>query len=176
MKKNKSIFLWIGIGVLIVGLLVATMFIDGGEETSQTQGQSDVNQIIANAERESKAITESQMKDLANINMTTYLDYYNGTESQIIFVGRPTCPYCEITQPLVRKIAKDYDLNISYLNTDEFTDEDKANFVRHNEQFSEGYGTPMILVVSNGEIKAMSEGLTDSEHLIEFFKTYNIIQ
>ena len=34
----------------------------------------------------------------------------------------------------------------------------------------------MILVVSNGEIKAMSEGLTDSEHLIEFFKTYNIIQ
>ena len=62
MKKNKTIFLWIGIGVLIVGLLVATMFIDGGEETSQTQGQSDVNQIIANAERESKAITESQMK------------------------------------------------------------------------------------------------------------------
>ena len=47
MEKNKSIFLWIGIGVLIVGLLVATMFIDGGEESSQTQGQLDVNQIIA---------------------------------------------------------------------------------------------------------------------------------
>ena len=48
MKKNKTIFLWIGIGVLIVGLLVATMFIDGGEETSQTQGQSDANLIISN--------------------------------------------------------------------------------------------------------------------------------
>ena len=74
MEKNKKIFLGIGIGLLEVGLLVATMFI-GGEETSEVpEGQIDPNQIIANAERESKAITESQMVKFEEISIDTYLN------------------------------------------------------------------------------------------------------
>ncbi len=176
MEKNKKIFLGIGIGLLVVGLLVATMFI-GGEETSKVpEGQIDPNQIIANAERESKAITESQMVKLEEINIETYLNYYNGPATLIVFVGRPTCPYCEITQPIIRKIAKDYNLVIKYLNTDNLSDDDKAKFVQHNEMFSEGYGTPLILIIGNGEIKTSFEGLTDTEHFLQFFINAGMIQ
>lgn len=177
MEKNKKIFLGIGIGILVLGLLIATMFIGGDEETSEVQGgQSAVEAIIAKAKSESNAITESQMKEFEYINTTTYLDYYNGSETRLVLVARPTCPYCEIAEPIIRKIAKDYDLNISYLNTDEFTDDDKLKFIKHNDIFNEGFGTPMLLVVSNGQLHNYNEGLSDTEHFLEFFKENNFIQ
>ena len=174
MENKKNLFIGIGIVILVVGLFIATMFV-GGENDNASDGQFDANVIIANAQKESEAITESQMKELEKINITQYLDYYNDTELHIVFIARPTCPYCEITEPIIRKIAKDYNLNISYLNTDEFTDEDKTTFVKHNEAFNEGYGTPLTLLVSNGQINGALEGLTDTDHFLEFFKAYNLI-
>lgn len=176
MEKNKKIILVVAIGLLVAGLLIATMFIGGEEATGDLQGQYAADQIIANAQRESDAITESQMKVLEEINMETYLNYYNGPATLIVFVGRPTCPYCEITKPIISKIAKDYDLVIKYLNTDNFTDDDKAKFVQHNEMFNEGYGTPLILIIGNGEIKTSIEGLTDTEHFLQFFRSAGMIQ
>lgn len=175
MDKNKNVLLGIGIGVLVIGLLIATMFIGSDNSTASTMSE-DPNVIVANAERESKSITEDQMAELEKINMTKYMDYYNGNETKIIFIGRPTCPYCEMTQPIIRKIAKDHNLTISYLNTDEFSDDDNVKFVQHNEAFAEGYGTPMILLVSNGEIEVAIEGLTDTAHFEEFFRKAGFIK
>ena len=173
MKKSQNIILYIIIGILAVGLLIATMFI--GEKEVESIYSDDPNVIIENAERESASITDDEMKALINISMDEYLTLYSGAENSIVFVARPTCPYCEITEPIIRKIAKDYNIKINYLNTDEFSEDDRANFVRHNEMFSEGYGTPMILVVSNNQIVTYFEGLTDTAHFIEFFKANNII-
>ena len=173
MKKNQNIILYIIIGILAVGLLIATMFI--GEKEVESIYSDDPNVIIENAERESASITDDEMKAFINISMDEYLTLYAGSENSIVFVARPTCPYCEITEPIIRKIAKDYNIKINYLNTDEFSEDDRANFVRHNEMFSEGYGTPMILVVSNNKIVTYFEGLTDTAHFIEFFKANNII-
>ena len=173
MKKSQNIILYIIIGILAVGLLIATMFI--GEKEVESIYSDDPNVIIENAERESASITDDEMKALINISMDEYLTLYAGSENSIVFVARPTCPYCEITEPIIRKIAKDYNIKINYLNTDEFSEDDRANFVRHNEMFSEGYGTPVILVVSNNQIVTYFEGLTDTAHFIEFFKANNII-
>lgn len=174
MEKSKKIFLGIGIGLLVVGLLVATMFIS--EKEPNPSNEFDPNAIIANAQRESAAITESQMKKLEEIDMETYLNYYYGPATLIVFVGRPTCPYCEITKPIISKIAKDYDLVIKYLNTDNLSDDDKAKFVQHNEMFNEGYGTPLLLVIGNGEIKTYAEGLNDTVHFMQFFINAGMIQ
>ena len=176
MEKKKNVLLGVGIGILVVGLLIATMFIGGEEGNEELQGQYDANQIIANAERESEAITADQMKELEEIDIDTYLNYYNGPATLIVFVGRPTCPYCEITKPIISKIAKDYNLVIKYLNTDNLSDDGKAKFVQHNEMFNEGYGTPLILIVGNGEIKTSLEGLTDTEHFLQFFVGAGMIQ
>ena len=48
--------------------------------------------------------------------------------------------------------------------------------VQHNEMFNEGYGTPLILIVGNGEIKTSLEGLTDTEHFLQFFVGAGMIQ
>lgn len=175
MEKNKKIFLGIGIGVLVIGLLIATAFI-GPKEELESVLSDDPNVIFENAERESASIKESQMKKFETINMSKYLEYYNDSKPRIVFVGRPTCPYSELSRPIIGKLAKDYNIEISYLNTDELTDSDKMDFMKHNELFNEGFGTPILLVVSEGEIKTYLEGSTDTAHFKEFFKSIGLIK
>ncbi len=174
MENNKKLFLGIGIGVLVTLLLGATMFIGSNDDPGTSS--TDPNAIVANAQKESAEITKEQMKELEEINMTQYLDYYNGSELKVVLVARPTCSYCQVAEPIIRKIAKDYDLNIYYLNTDNFQDDDQAKFVNHNEMFNEGYGTPILLAVSNGEIVSNFEGLSDTSYYIQFFKSIGLIK
>ena len=62
-----------------------------------------------------------------------------------------------------------------YLNTDNFSGEDQNNFIASNEEFSTGYGTPMLLVVGNGTIKNQVDGLTDRTHYIAFLQLNEFI-
>ena len=42
--------------------------------------------------------------------------------------------------------------------------------------FNEGYGTPILLLVSKGVIVSNFEGLSDESHYIQFFKSTGIIK
>lgn len=178
MEKKKNIIIGIVVGVLVIGLFIATMFIGSNEESGTNNNGTyvDPNVIIANAESESKKITKDQMKDLNEINIDKYLYLYASEELDLVLLSRPTCPYCQITDPIIRKLAKDYDLTINYLNSDNFSDDDKLKFIKHNEKFAEGFGTPMLLVVGNNSLVTYVEGLTDTEHFLQFFKENNFIK
>lgn len=174
MKKNKKYYS-IAIIVVLSILVIASLFITDSNEKTSSSLSEDVDVILANAEKESAAITENEKKEFTNINVATYLEYYQGTDNKIIFVGRPTCPYCQLAQPIVQKLAKDYELEIFYLNTDEFQDEDEANFIKSDEYLNDGYGTPILLIVSNNSIVDMVDGATDTAHYKEFFKKNNYL-
>ena len=173
MENKNKLIIPVLIGIVVVGLFILTMFI--GEKDYQSISSEDPSVIIKNAENESASISEREMKELESISVTKYLEFYKSSNQTIIFLGRPTCPYCEIAKPIIGKIAKEYKLNIYYLNTDEFSNDDNVEFVRHNELFSEGYSTPMLLIISNNEIVTYHEGLTDTEHYLRFFETNKLI-
>lgn len=174
MEKNKKIILYVGIGILALVLVIATMFI-GDKSGTSSNLSNDPNVIIANAERESKSVLADEMKEFTTINVDKYLEYYKSPEKSIVLVARPTCGYCQIAEPIIKKIAKDYDLTINYLNTDAFSGDDTSNFVNHNEFFKEGFGTPLLLIVSNNQIVSSIDGLTDTAHYIDFLKTNRLI-
>ena len=176
MEKNQKIGAAIVIGLVAI-LLIACCFI--GEKDSSNSNfskqTSSTDEILNNAQDESSVITDDDKKDFESIDVNEYLDFYNGSENKVIFIGRPTCSYCQIADPIVRKINKDYDLNIYYLNTDEFSGDDETAFVKSDEFLANGYGTPMLFIVSNGGIVDKVDGLTDTAHYIEFLETNKII-
>ena len=175
-KNNKKYLKWILIGVFAV--LVVMSFFVGRQENSKEDDNKmseDASVIIANAQEESNNVKEEETKELSEINMDTYLEYYNGEENKIILIARPTCQYCQIAEPIIKNIAYENDLEINYLNTDNFSGDDEANLVKSNEFFSQGFGTPLLLVVSKGEIVNKVDGLTDKAHYTEFFKTSGFI-
>lgn len=167
-KKKLGI---IGIIVLVI-LIIISCTINPDKEKSSNDNP---NTIVANATEESNNIKEEEKKDFIEINVGEYISKYNGEEKTLVLVGRPTCHYCQIAEPILKNINYKYDLNINYLNIDNFQDGDGEKFINTNEYFSEGFGTPLLLVISNGSINDIVDGLSDTEHYIDFLKQNEFI-
>ena len=164
--------------IIIVLLLVATTVGSNNNSKNQTpeEASENVDKILSNAQQESQKVTDEEKKEFPQINMDTYLEYYSGEEMKIVLLARPTCTYCQIAEPIIQKIAKDYNLNIDYLNTDEFSEDDQQRLMNSDEFFKEGYGTPVLLIVGQNKIIDKVDGLTDTAHYIDFFKKYEFIK
>ena len=173
--NKKTIGIIVGI-VLGIGLIVLSATIKPKTTRNLEVLSNDMNVIIANAEKESANVKDEEKKDFININVNQYLEYYQGSEKRIILLARPTCHYCQIAEPIIQKVAKDYNLDINYLNTDEFTEEDQQAFVNSDERFSSGFGTPFMMIVQNGGIIDSVDGLTDYAHYVYLFRKNSIIK
>ena len=178
MKDNKLLI--IVAVVVIVGLLGLTFLIDGGSTTKKAnintdELSNDAATILANAQQESASVKESQKKEFNQIDVTQYLEYYDGSEQKLVLVARPTCQYCQIAEPILQNISYEYNIEINYLNTDEFTESDQASFLQSNELFTSGFGTPMLLIVHDSTIIDKVDGLTDYAHYVVFLQQYGYI-
>lgn len=173
MEKNKKLLLVLGISTAII-LLIICCFISTNDEENKLSNDPEV--IYNNAKKESNAISDEVKKEFSQINTNTYLEYYNNEEEKLVLIARPSCTYCQIAEPIIQNIAYEYNLDINYLNTDGFSDDDKENLINSDEYFNDEFGTPLLLVVGNGQIVDKVSGLTDRAHYIEFFKTYNFIK
>jgi len=175
MNKGLKIGLIIAgiVGFIVLFVLVFTL---GGNNNSTSGLSEDPDVILANAETESAAVTEDQMGDFVDVDVNTYLSYYAGSEAKIILLARPTCHYCTIAEPILHKLVKDYNLEINYLNPDNFTEEDQTNFVKSDAEFNAGYGTPFLFIVRDNQIVDKVDGLTDTAHYIYFFQVNGYIK
>lgn len=176
MEKNQKIII-VSLIIVLAVLLIASSFIGSDNKENKSNVLSnDPNQIMKNVQTESNNINQAERKKSTEINTDTYLEYLKGTENKLILVARPTCSACQLAYPIVENVAYKYNLEIFYLNTDNFGGEDEANFVRSNEMFSEGFGTPMLLAVSNNKIVDYIDGVTDTAHYEDFLKKHNFIK
>jgi thiol-disulfide isomerase/thioredoxin len=170
--KNKKIIIIVGI-IIAVLLIIVCCFV--GDSSTSSTTSADTATIVANAQAESDAISDDEKKDLTEIDIDTYLEYYNGSEQKLILIARPTCSYCQIAEPIIQNIAYKYDFEINYLNTDALDEDGESKLLNSDEFFSDGFGTPLLLVVKDGSIVDKVDGLTDTENYLAFFKTYNYI-
>ena len=180
MNKTLKIALII-IGVVIVLVLAFAVGGNGSSSSTtspnqQTNLSTNPEEIIANAQSESESIKDNEKKEFTQISLTQYLEYYAGSEPKIILLARPTCHYCQIAEPIIQNVAYEYNIDINYLNTDDFTEDDQKNFIYSNDEFKEGYGTPLLFIVKDNQIIDKVDGLTDKAHYKEFFRLHGYIQ
>lgn len=117
-----------------------------------------------------------------DITVDEYLGLLGGSEKEIIYVARPTCSYCQLESPIIKKIGNKYNLKINYLNTENFFDEETNNyteeglkFINSHEVYKEGYGTPNTIIVQNGDIVDGVYQYVDEESLLKLFKDNGFI-
>lgn len=171
MEKNKKLFISLGV-ILFIAIFSLSFFV--GTDKNQPKKDSlseDPNVIIGNAQNESKAIKDNEKKAYKEIKMSDYLELYKGSEAKIVLIGYPSCPFCQVAEPILQNLAYEYNLEINYLNTDNFTEKDEAILYDSNEYFSEneGFGTPLLLAVKDNKILNKVDGLTDRGHYKNFF-------
>ena len=141
---------------------------DTNSNNSATSGSS-ASDMTSRAQQESAKVPDDEKKDFNDIDIDEYLDLYDGSKNSIVLFSRPTCGYCQIAEPILHHIAYQYKLTINHVNTDEMSSDDETKLVESDDYFSDGFGTPLLVVVSNGEIVDMVSGLVDTDSYVSFF-------
>ena len=52
------------------------------------------------------------------ISVTTAKDKISSTDKFILFIGRPSCPYCQLFEPKLSNVARNSNLTIFYINSE----------------------------------------------------------
>ena len=175
-EKIKNVTIVVLILIIVFGASYFTSELqqcNNGEST--TSSDTDSSTTTTSDTSSSSDIPEDEQDDLTDIDIDEYLDLKEGDEASIIYIARPTCHYCQEMEPIVRNIVYEYGVEVNYLNTDELDDDGQAKLVKSDDYFSEGYGTPLLLVVKDDEIVDIQEGLTDKDTTVNFLKDNGFI-
>jgi len=98
---------------------------------------------------------------------------FNGETNMLVYIGRPTCGYCNLLTPSLEEMKERYDFDYIYLNTDEINS-NYINKIMEDLNLSK-IGTPYLAVVSNGKIVDTQNGYADYDSMFEFLQINKII-
>ena len=96
-------------------------------------------------------------------------------EKSLIFIGRPTCSYCNLLQPSLDRLAQDYNFEYAYVNIDELNDSQYERVVKKFGQDPNTFGTPYLAVVESGKKVGEQKGYVEEEVLFNFLQEKGII-
>lgn len=105
-----------------------------------------------------------------------FIDVLNSSSKRLVYIGRPTCTYCQKFSPILEEVSKEYNIDYYYVNTDEIASEELAAILEKLGKTSSKFGTPYLAVVQNGEKTGEQPGYIEKEDLIEFFKKNGLVE
>ena len=111
---------------------------------------------------------------LNKIELDTLIEKIENKEDLILLVSQTTCSHCASYKPKLEDVAKDYKINIYYIEADLFNSEEKKTF----EKYIHFNGTPVTIFLKNGEettVASRIEGNASTEKIIKKLKSNGFI-
>ncbi len=112
---------------------------------------------------------------LHKLSYTEYQEKIDNDEEFVFIVERTTCSHCQNFMPVAEKFAKDNNVPMYYIDTDEMEQSDWSKLEKSNTFFkknSGNWGTPTTIVLAGSESVDTIEGETDSASLLKLYKKY----
>lgn len=160
-KKALGITSIVLLVALVIGASVGVSHMDktkSNNKTTTTESSSDSSQ------------TALEQAGFNRVSIDEYLNLIKSSDKQIILIARPTCGYCEKFTPILKQAMEDMNLTINYVNTDNFSSDDWSKFQNSFDYLaSNEWGTPLTLIVQNGEIVDKNNGYVELDAIKEFF-------
>lgn len=156
-------------------IILVLVIVFGGSYLASEVKSSKTSTKSTSSKSSSDTTDEDKQAELNSIDIDEYLSLKKGSDKAIIYISRPTCHYCQQEDPIIKNIVYETNVTVNYLNTDELDDDGNSKLIKSDDYFSDGYGTPLLLVVQNDKIVDKLEGLTTKENIVSFFKKYNFI-
>ena len=169
--KNATIIILVLVIVFGGSFLASEVKSDKSKSNNTTTTNKQENNTTSNDDE----ISEDKQAELNSIDIDKYLSLKKGNDKSIIYISRPTCHYCQQEDSIIKNIVYETKVTVNYLNTDELDDDGNSKLIKSDDYFSEGYGTPLLLVVQKNKIVDKIEGLTSKENIVSFFKKYGFI-
>lgn len=106
----------------------------------------------------------SKMETKTSIELAaTHAQTLSSNEKQAIYIGRPTCSYCQLFEPILQEMKERYNFNYYYINTDEITKDQLAAILEKIGIDPNEFGTPYIAFMENGKMVDKQIGYVDAE-------------
>ena len=91
---------------------------------------------------------------------------------QLIYIGSPTCSYCQQFSPVLEEITKTYDLKYEYLNVSEVSD---GTLTKLLNKLATDSSTPQVVIVKEGKVINVQQGYTDRDGFFKFLQDNGLI-
>lgn len=137
---------------------------------SQNESTNNENPLL----EEGEEINEEDMGELTDISYTDLESMIKNHDKKIVMLGTEQCGWCLYQKPVLRKIVKDYDVEINYLNLGNLSSEDSSKLSDLHEDLA-SFGTPTFIVVEDGEVTVVDSGARGTSAMVEFLKTNGFI-
>lgn len=108
--------------------------------------------------------------------MKEFTTSFEKTEKNLLYIGRNTCDYCQIFTPQLQDLDEVYNIDYTYINTDEITQNQLNEIFEKLEINASEFGTPYIAVVQDGKVIDKNQGFISEDPLFEFLQKHEIIK
>lgn len=141
-------------------------------------GNTDSNNSSSNSNNTSNVSSDSNTSSKKERNTSTDVlkEFYKEFDSEdlnVIFFARSTCGYCNLEKPILKQIAKDYDIDYYDIDTDKISTTETSEIM--SALNIEGY-TPTTVIVKEGNIVATQQGYLDGQDYVDFFSKNGILK
>ena len=96
-------------------------------------------------------------------------------EQEILFLGRPTCSFCNLFKPILDDITGQYDIEYKYINTDTLSKKQLGKLLEKLEIRSSTFSTPRLLITKKDKMVDSYIGYMDDISLFHFLKINGFI-
>lgn len=157
------------------------VIVQNGKVIGTHTGYMEEDELFAFLKEYSVVDKESKLA-LDYIDLDTYLELIESDTNQVIVIGRTGCTYCTTAKEYLKNIVKTYGVDIHYFNiydimTGAAGEEAVEKFENSLSYLTENkWGTPLMLIVKNGEVVAVQNGLLSEDGYVSFLQKNGIMQ
>lgn len=121
-------------------------------------------------------VLEANDAHLTKIDYNGYDAAINSDTDKLIVVAQTSCSYCELAKPVLNQIAKEYEIEINWMDITTFSDEEQSKVTDSLDIFNEEFGTPLIMIVKNKKVVDSIQGFENKEKYVTFLKDNEFIK
>lgn len=120
-----------------------------------------------------------QLSGEVGLNQITYNDYksmVDNGDAFIVIIERAGCGYCEMYMPIVKEVADEKKIAITYIDTDTLTQEEYNELSSNNDYLRKNqWGTPTTLFMLGDRVVDSIGGYVEKASVEEFIKDRVVI-
>ncbi len=158
-----------------------TLIIKDGTVVAKQEGYADRESLFTffqnNGLIASDVILPDETPNLTKLDYTGYEQLLASNQKAFLVIGQTGCIHCENALPVLNEIAEEYNINIYYLNVTKLSSEERTKLQSSISFFKENtrWGTPLNLVIENGDNTNYESGFVDKDTTVAFLRSNGFI-
>lgn len=172
--KSRHIIVAVVAAVLVIGIVLVAILGNGNasKKTSDSNSNKESN-TTSNISSNTTSNAEKKERNKSTDFLKDFYEAFDSKDVKVIFFARTSCGYCSLQKPILKNVAKDYDLDYFNIDTDELSETEVSEVM---SALGIGGSTPNTVVVKEGKVLATSNGYLDGKAYVKYLVKNGVLK